>query len=348
MSERGKRTTIRFGGVRAEVSLVKSSTSAREPKHDTRRVAVEFDADKYMTRPGVVEAREQMTHHDDALPEFSDRMAAEVVRERANDAARRQSYADPANLASGHPDPIIPEPDPLSDEPKPVVPDDTPPSETITGPAITPAPTIVQQGVYLDDGTWIDLTDRLAAIDDATKLDGMEVVATIPSASVHRERIRDAHYINGVNPDEYGVLSLLWHALRHTDRAAVVVWTKVKTQALGVVVARGTRAKDAHLLLLEVEWAQNMREPGPKATGPIKVAHSPEEINAAVQLVEAFASGTSSLDDQVDTRLAKRGELLTLAREGRLGEYVPPKPPAEDAEWSDIVAAFASSAEALR
>jgi hypothetical protein len=218
-------------------------------------------------------------------------------------------------------------------------PDAPPAVEQDAGPAWTgesapaeyvPPATTVQQGVHLENGEWVDLTDRLNEIDERTKVDGLEVVATIATNAIPRERVRGATYLAGVDADTFKVLALLWRALRGCERAAAVRYTKRTAQTLGIIVARGSLQRGhepAHLVLLELEWAQNMREPSKRVTGPIGAPVGEHEVAAAIELVEAFAGPPSAVNDLRDERLAKRAELLQLARENRLGDYVAPAVP---------------------
>jgi hypothetical protein len=363
MSERSQRTTIRFGGVRAEVALFKSSGKPTAAKYETRRVAVTpapedprdghaaaFDAIDALRAaepipagaPVEATADGRVIEHRGSLG--LDEVLATSATERAVEAAfeRAERGQDPAGT----------DVDPLGDVPPHIL---LPPS---AAPPVVPSPnagTTVQQGVTAATGEWIDLTDQLKGVDEATKLEGMEVVATIAVNSIHRERVRDAHYIaaGNTNQQDYKVLALLWHGLRETGRAAVVRWTKRTQQALGIIVARGsmhgTTPDGPHLLLLEVEWQENMRPIPPRALGPVVNGDTTEaEVNAAVELVNAYAAGPAALNELRDERLGKRADLLTLAKEGRLAEYVPPVVPVADVAYDDLAAAFAASAAALR
>ena len=109
-------------------------------------------------------------------------------------------------------------------------------------------------------------------------------VGTIDATAVPRERVRDAYYVSIADPKKAKVLTLLWHGLRVERRAAAVKWTKRTAQALGIIVARGELGKDAHLLLLELEWAQNMRAVPPKASGPVSREVETDEVEAAAAL----------------------------------------------------------------
>ena len=385
MAERGQRTTLRFGSVSAEVSLLKTSSKPKSAEHETRRVVVpaeeiaaaeraaaeampvadplagdedflppsrEPDTDDFGGSPFVAtEDDAAATLEDDLRGEFdhhgagADRRAAEhfpAPPDLPSAIEHGRTLADPLeedairhSLDTGaRRDDAIP-------RPRPYV------------PYVAPV-TRVEQGVHTEAGEWIDLTERLAEIDRRTKVNGMEVAATIAVNAIPRERVRDAHYIAGVDPDTFKVLALLWRGLRNADRAAAVRWTKRTAQTLGLIVARGqldSRTNPAHLVLLEVEWAANMRKPAAKVTGPIRAEVAPDEIASAVELVEAFHAPPSAMHDLRDERNASRAELLQLARDGRLEEYVPPaEPMPEDLaeEGMDLAAALAAASAWVR
>jgi non-homologous end joining protein Ku len=215
---------------------------------------------------------------------------------------------------------------------RPDVPESAPTSAPGAPEVASPAPTYippatrVEQGVHLENGTWVDLTDRLTEVDERTRVDGLEVVRTLPASSYASEHVRELHYVVGDDPSEFKVLALLWHALRAERAAAEVRWTKRTAQARGIILARGEAGKGAHLALLELEWAQNVRPVPAKASGPVAAEVAPEEVAAAVELVESFRAPTPRAELR-DERLAKRAELLKFARAGKLAEYVPPAEP---------------------
>lgn len=246
--------------------------------------------------------------------------------------------------------PEQPEPDELGGVPPSQSDDDPEPGDFTTeereginpaAPTYVPPATRVEQGVHLESGEWVDLTAQLAEVDERTKVDGLEVVRTIPASSYASEHVRELHYLAGVNPGEYKVLSLLWRALRTAGMAAEVRWTKRTAQARGIILARGALGHNAHLALLELEWAENLRKPSARATGPITARVSVEEARAALELVESFAAPAPRAELR-DERLAKRAELLSMARSGKLAEYVPPAEP-----MPEDLAAEAGLAEAL-
>lgn len=340
MAERGTRTRIIFGGVSAEVSLLKLSGKPVEAKHDTRRVLVDEAAP---TAP--VSLADPLGAAATGLEAGSwggEGLSIQVGPDQINPSATAQ----PAPVG-------VPVPAPV---------DAASGRETVTGqkvqaPAVaappsspTPAPaetyvlpeTVVQQGLWLgegDDAQWVDLTDRLAEIDERTALDGMEIMGTIPSPSVPRLRVRDAYYIAAVDRKQRKVLRLIHGALNASKRAAVVRWSPRSSHQLGIVVATG----DA-LAVLSVEWAENMREPSDRVTDSLKADVSVEEAAAALRLVEAWAMPASALDDLRDERLRKRAELLVAARVGRLDEFEPPPTKAAPVGDLDLVASLEAAA----
>ena len=290
MAERGQRTELIFGGAKAEVSLIKTSVKPREARHDVKWPEQSPEATAEDVAPTIA-----------ALDE--------------RDAERRS----PASAV-----------DPFGTNPTAEVGTDGWAADTPAGADLVQAddeqhvePVKPMQGVELEGGEFIDLTDRLAEIDERTKIEGMEITATIPQQSVPRERVRDAHWIATGGPEASEFLKLLGHGLRVRGAAAVVRWTKRTNQALGIIVLRKVGRKDA-LLLLELEWAQNMREPSERVTGPHTFQVRDDAQVAAERLVSAYAEAPEVLDRLADERLAKRAELLTAAREGRLDDYTPP------------------------
>lgn len=307
MSERGARNTIRIGSVSAEVSLIKTSAKPREAQHDTRRV----------DEPG----------HVRMLPPSAEEVSIDFT-------------TDPLG-APGDPEP-------------PGGPDDSafPPLATqggraqaeaaFTGATATAAePADVERGVWRasnEDRVWVNLTNELAAIDERTILEGMEIAATVGSAAVPRAWVRDAYYVAPAGDGAPKVLALLWWGLRDNRAVEFVRWTKRTNQALGALVAAGTAAKP-HLLLLELEWAANVRPVPPRAKLATALAATTErERGAASELVEAYRAQPRVVEELRDERAAQRAELLEAARNGA----ALPEAPAQQ-EQANEVAAFAAA-----
>lgn len=181
----------------------------------------------------------------------------------------------------------------------------------------------VRHGATAPNGEFVDLTEQLAAIDEATLLEGLEVVATVPLTAVPRERGRDALYVAAGRGSSTGapaqrVLALVWSALREHRAGAVVRWTKRKNQAMGVLIARDEGGR--HLALVELEWAQNLREVPERALiGSALDETSEAERQAAAKLVAALRD-PEALIALRDERLARRADLLEATRAGHAWE----------------------------
>ena len=223
---------------------------------------------------------------------------------------------------------VEPEPalgDPFAEDPEAVEP--APRASAPERPASQPA---VERGVTTEGGEWVVLDDALEAIDVATRLDGMEVFATIGRSALPAATIRDAYYIAPAGQGAGRFLAVVWEALRVRKAAALVRWTKRTNQALGAVVAAG-RGRTAHLLLLELEWPANVRDVPRRAvlTGEV----SARQAVQAGRAVDAYRLGAGdALDGLRDERAAQRAELLELARAGRLTAWEAPEVAAAPAE----------------
>lgn len=319
MAERASQTTtLVFGGVSVDVALMKVSRKPAEAKHDTRRMIGDLTADEYRARMrAYFGGGEQME---------ADALADALLTPAA--AARVKAAADPFGDGTAAPmntgAAVARGPEPAS------------PSER------------VEQGVYLDDGSFVDLTDRLAEIDRRTRIEGMEVLATIASSTVPRSRVRDSYYVGlaaaKANPAHARVLALLWYGLRSAGAAAVVRWTKKTNQALGIITATGSLDHGtAALTLLECEWAQNIVPPGPRATAAIRLVGELDEreCESVQALVNALHQAPAALEYLRDERSAARSELLLAARAGEVDAAVlPPEPVAAGPVGEDLAAQF--------
>lgn len=183
----------------------------------------------------------------------------------------------------------------------------------------TPAPApakVTVQGVTDIDGRFVDLTERLYAIDENTRLDGVNVECTVPIAILPRTWVRDAYFIvpNGMSAGRF--LAYVWSGLTPTGLGAVVRWTKRTDQFLGAIVPRGSAARGASLMLLEFEWSANMRAIPENAR--LDVTAVPD--TGREQSEQAFRTMQQSprvIMGMRNERAAQRAELLEATREGR-------------------------------
>lgn len=355
MTPKAQYHTLRFGGVSADIALFATSGKPKESVHETKRVLAQLtEPEPRVATPSAPPTSTAVPSDGGFTPEpppMSDPTKPEATLEEI--AAERSIDGGPLVHTSEHRGVL--EVDPLADGPT----EAQHAAETyglgeerfeqiresaVHRPAaqeyVAPE-TTVQQGVTTASGEWVDLTDRLKEIDERTKLDAMEVVATIASSAVPRERVRGAQYVGGADPKTYKVLRLLWVGLRANDAAAVVRWTARTQQRLGIIVAR---VEPRCLLLLEVEWWDNMRKPSERVMGPLGAEVTERERDAAVLLVESLHASPAALNDLRDERLAKRGELLTAAKEGTLETFVAPPEPEPVAEVEDVAEAMLAAA----
>lgn len=280
----GQRTTIALGGITIEVSLAKTSSEPSAAKWESRTVDLEG-------RPidSSLSLADRINASAGESPALAEATAgpepASPLGERAEQA--EALIAGGTGLVSGHP----------------------------AAPA--PAATKTQRGITTDEGDFVDLTDRLAEIDERCKLEAMEIVAAVAANAVPRERVRGSAYVAPVDEVSRRACAMLFDALAGSGRALAVRWTKRTNQALGIIV--GSRAHGC-LLLLEVEFAANMKAP-PKGSLVEAIALSDTEKLAALKFVQAMEGRRADLDGVVDERRSQHAELLAHAKAGTLDAY---------------------------
>jgi non-homologous end joining protein Ku len=202
-------------------------------------------------------------------------------------------------------------------------------------------PEEVRKGVRLVDGSFVDCTAQLAAIETETKLERMEVVDFIDVGQVERARVESSYYIGAGEPKSAKPLKLIYEAMKTARRAAVVKWSNRSRQSLGVLTAHGN---SGCLVLLKLAWAEDWREPPAKALTVASARVSLEEVTMAVRLVEAMSGKAANMDKLRDDAIALREGLYDDALAGKVEAIEPPPVVDEDVELED---AFAASLEAL-
>jgi non-homologous end joining protein Ku len=225
-------------------------------------------------------------------------------------------YTDSADWVSMRPA------DPMADDE-----DDVEPASRASGGGGVPESSR-RRGVTLEDGTRVDLTDRLAAIDESTLLKGMHVDAAVPRSSIPSSMVRDAHYVTPAGAGAPLFLAHLWKGMRESRKALVVRWSKRKNQALGVLVARGSTG-EAWIELLELEWRENLRQP-PRGTMLPVEAVPDRNAAAAAKAIRAYMAQPVIFDELRDQRQQQRAELLESAR--RQVDWSAPEQPEQPAD----------------
>jgi non-homologous end joining protein Ku len=193
-----------------------------------------------------------------------------------------------------------------------------------------------RKGIRKDDGAFVDLTDQIEAISEETTLERAEVISFIDQRHIPRERITAAYYLAGGDGEGLPptrVLAIVTAAMRETGKVAVVRFTKRKGQTLGIL----TRRRDGALILLEVVFSAQVREPNARCLAHVHVGVRPEEMAAAAELIEAMSGRRESLDSIRDRQVVLTEELVTRAEHGELDEYEPLIPDTEmDAQTEQL------------
>jgi Ku protein len=206
-------------------------------------------------------------------------------------------------------------------------------------------PEEVRRGIRREDGSFVDLTDGLEQITERTRLEEMRVADFIRVEEVRRERVTGSYYLAPDGPGAPKVVRLLFEAMRHTRRVAVVKWTKRSRQSLGVIVPDPSTKS---LMVVEMCWAEDVREVPEKVLAPAQAEVSAEEIAVAVQLVQAMVSTRArSLDVQTDDARALRRELIARAEAGEHFEVAPRPEAPPEADVVEMLRASLEDPEAL-
>lgn len=171
-----------------------------------------------------------------------------------------------------------------------------------------------RKGLRREDGTFIDFTDEIDAIAEHTKLEEMRVADFIRTEEVRRGRVLGSYYLAPDGPGAAKVIRLLHEAMRETKRVAVVKFTKRSKQSLAVLIPL---AESKSLEVIEMAWAEDLREVPVKCESCAAIPVSEEEINLAVDLVNAMSSTRAdALDTLTDDARQMRRDLIAKAEAG--------------------------------
>lgn len=202
-------------------------------------------------------------------------------------------------------------------------------------------PQDVRRGVRLEDGSFIDCTEQLAAIDERTKLDRMEVVphGFVDITRIPRARVAATYYLGAADEKAPRALRMMYEGLKRKRRGAVVKLTKRSRQSLGVIGWHGKC-----LVLYELSWSDDFRDPPARALAPQKAVVSDAEVDAFCELVDAWSGRVEVLDDLRDDAVALRRELMAKALAGEVAEVVASLPSVPE---DDVMAQLEASLAAV-
>lgn len=174
-------------------------------------------------------------------------------------------------------------------------------------------PQNVRRGIRHEDGSFVDLTDQLADIDERTKLERIEVLpgGFVDVTQIPRAAVRGCYYIGSANERAPKPLRLLYEGLKAERRAAVVKLTKKSRQSLGAI---GWYGKS--LMLYELVWQEDFREPPARAAGIQKAEVTEQEVDTVRELIRAWSGPASIIGELRDDAIALREDLLAKALAG--------------------------------
>lgn len=203
-------------------------------------------------------------------------------------------------------------------------------------------PEKVRKGIRLDDGRFVDCTEQLAAITERTKLERMDIVATIDSTRVGRAQVIASYFVGvqeATDMESAARLRLLFESLRARREAAVVKFTTGSRQQLGALVPH---SKSGTLVLLTLVFAEDFREAPARAKVIQKAAVTEAHVEAMGRLLGALHDTPDVLDTLRDDAIAMREELKTRALAGEMDVQVVEPLPAAEPEF-DLEAALEAS-----
>lgn len=227
---------------------------------------------------------------------------------------------------------VHPESDPTAIEP------DNPHGEVLEE-ARPVSASMVQRGVTGPDGEWVDLTDELREIDERTKISGLTIDCTIPLSHLPKTWVRNSYFIAPTTPEASLFLGHLWCGLMPTMSAALVRFTKRTGQYFGAIIPRGHEPGSPTLVLMELEWAANMRAVPERARLDVADVSDAGRQSARDAMV-ALRKSATVVHELRDERAAQRSELLYAARAGNQWKAPEPtRPEAVDVLADALIAA---------
>lgn len=307
---RGTKTTLAFGLVSCPVALYKTTTDEKNPTWDTA------GPNGGVLRQRAVGVAEEAPEEKDSPIEDPGSEAPPISAEEAFARAAAEPAVATVTRAL---------------------------FEEGTGQQVEPDE--VRRGIRREDGSFVDLTEGLEAITERTKLEEMRVADFIRVEEVRRERVTGSYYLAPDGPGAPKVVRLLFEAMRNTRRVAVVKWTKRSKQSVGVLVPD---PRTSSLMVIEMCWAEDVREVPEKVLTPGQVELADGEVAVATQLVEAMCSTrAASLDAQTDDARALRRELIARAEAGEHFEVAPRPQASPEADPIEMLRASLANPEAL-
>jgi Ku protein len=197
----------------------------------------------------------------------------------------------------------------------------------------------LRKGLFEADGFHEISQDALTAIDEATKLEVIEVTGFIPLADVPFERAISAYFLapgGKGGPIAAKPLALLRDTLRKYKVAGFGKVT-LRTKSYPFVVYE----HEGGLLVNTLVWADEFQQVHEAAESLEGVQTPKATVELAGQLVKALTTTVADLDALKDDRREKREKLIAAALAGKPVTSVPTA--VLQADTTDLEAALAAS-----
>ncbi|MFE9398690.1 Ku protein [Streptomyces flavidovirens] len=194
----------------------------------------------------------------------------------------------------------------------------------------------IGRGYEISKDTVIEVTDDDLDAMPLPTAKAIEIVAFVPAESIDPIRIGDSYYLaaDGVAAKPYKLLRM---ALERSSKVAIAKFAWHGRERLGLL-----RVKGDAIVLHSMRWPDEIRSPESLKPRPVEV--DDEEIDAAVDLMEAMAiDDISGFRDHYRDALE---EVIRAKAQGAKPEGAPEKPTA--APVVDLMAALRESVESAR
>jgi non-homologous end joining protein Ku len=202
------------------------------------------------------------------------------------------------------------------------------------------------RGVFVGDGFRAIDAEAIKAIDAEEKITTMVAEGRRDLAGVREkygDRISDRYFIQ--SPAKGGSATayrLTYEALLADGQAIVVRRTKRTKEALGFIYASEA---EGCLVMVEVKYAEQMREPDEQVKQPQTVAVSAKQIEMARKVIGGMPEADAVFDTATDEADQKKRALIEQALAGEA--ITPPTTIAAEVQQDDLEAVLAASLEAV-
>ncbi|MGW7200831.1 non-homologous end joining protein Ku [Streptomyces chryseus] len=193
----------------------------------------------------------------------------------------------------------------------------------------------IGRGYEVSKDTIIEVTDAELDAMPLPTAKAIEIVAFVPAETIDPIRIADSYYLaaDGVAAKPYKLLRM---ALERSSKVAIAKFAWHNRERLGLL-----RVKEDAIVLHSMRWPDEIRSP--ESLTPKPIAVDDEEIDAAVDLMEAMA-----VDDLSSFRDRYREALEEIIRAKAKGTTPHGAPEPAAAPVVDLMAALRQSVESAR